>query len=91
MIVGTFDSRTLARMNLALDRVCKTVIGGEAHSVRKRVARRIIKCARSGKTSVDELTTAGQRAVVRFARSDQSRLSSAGPTAERAVTESLAT
>jgi hypothetical protein len=70
MIEQTFDSRTLARMNLALDRVCRTVAGGEAHSVRKRVARRIIKCARSGKTTVEELTDAGERAAMRFARSE---------------------
>jgi hypothetical protein len=75
MIEGTFDSRTLARMNLALDRVCQTVVGGEAHSVRKRVARRIIKCARSGKTTVEELTNAGERAVIRFARSESASLS----------------
>ena len=78
MIEGTFDQRTLARMNLALERVCQTVVGGETHSVRKRVARRIVKCARTGKTSVDELTMAGQRAVSRFARSDTFRLSDAG-------------
>jgi predicted MarR family transcription regulator len=75
MIEGTFDAPTLARMNLALESVCQTVVGGEAHSVRKRVARRIIKCARSGKTSVEELTSAGQRAVMRFARSDSAALS----------------
>ncbi|MBV8697225.1 MAG: hypothetical protein JO052_05120 [Bradyrhizobium sp.] len=75
MIEGTFDSRTLARMNLALERVCQTVIGGEAHSVRKRVARRIIKCARSGKTTVEELTNAGERAVMRFTRSQRTSLS----------------
>jgi hypothetical protein len=74
MIEETFDSRTLARMNLALDRVCRTVVGGEAHSVRKRVARRIIKCARSGKTSVEELTNAGQCAAMRFARSEKASL-----------------
>ncbi|WP_291711392.1 hypothetical protein [Bradyrhizobium sp.] len=62
-------------MNLALERVCQTVIGGEAHSVRKRVARRIIKCARSGKTTVEELTNAGERAVMRFTRSQRTSLS----------------
>ncbi len=80
MIEGTFDSRTLARMNLALDRVCRAVVDGEAHAVRKRVARRIIKCARSGKTTVEELTDAGERAVMRFARSQRPRLSGAEAT-----------
>jgi len=80
MIEGTFDSRTLARMNLALDRVCQTVVDGQAHSVRKQVARRIIKCARSGKTTVEELTNAGERAVIRLSRSQRPRLSDAGAT-----------
>jgi hypothetical protein len=85
MIEETFDSRTIARMNLALDCVCQTVVGGEAHSVRKRVARRIIKCARSGKTTVEELMTAGERAVIRFARSRRPSLSDAGAARELAT------
>ena len=67
MIEGTFDLRTLANMNVALDRVCEKVMNGESHSVRKRVARQIIKCASSGKTTLGELTAAGQRALRRVA------------------------
>jgi len=63
MIEGTFDSRTLANMNVALDRVCERAVNGESHSVRKRVARQIIKCASSGKTTLGDLTAAGQRAL----------------------------
>jgi hypothetical protein len=33
--------------------------------VRKRVAQQIIKCARSGKTSIGELTAAGQRGLIK--------------------------
>jgi hypothetical protein len=80
MIEGTFDARTVARMNLALDQVCKTIVDGEAHSVRKRIARQIIKCARRGKTSIEELTSAGQRAGARLTRSDHARLSDSGAT-----------
>ena len=63
MIEGKFDSKTLAKMNVALDRVCETAPRGEQHEVRKRIAREIIKCARSGKTALNELTTAGERAL----------------------------
>jgi hypothetical protein len=63
MIEGIFDSKTLAKMNAALDRVCETAPLGEQHSVRKRIAREIIKCARSGKTTLSELTSAGERAL----------------------------
>jgi hypothetical protein len=63
MIGGNFDSKTLAKMNVALDRVCETAPRGEQHSVRKRIAREIIKCARSGNTALSELTSAGERAL----------------------------
>jgi hypothetical protein len=85
MIERTFDARALARMNLALDRVCRTIVDGETHPIRKRVARRIIKCARSGRTGVEELTAAGHRAIARLARSDRPRSSdsSVSPPDER--------
>ena len=67
MIDGTFDSRTLAKMNFALDRVCEGVANGASHSVRKRVAEQIIKCASSGKTTFGQLTAAGQRALISVA------------------------
>jgi hypothetical protein len=61
---GAFDSRTLANMNVALDRVCENAAHGEDHAVRKRVARQIIKCARNGKTTLGELTAAGHRGLI---------------------------
>jgi len=64
---GAFDSRTLAAMNLALDRVCEKAAQGENHSVRKRVAKQIIKCARAGKTTLSDLTAAGQRGLIKIA------------------------
>ena len=64
LIEGGFDSRTLANMNVALDRVCEKAANGEDHLVRKRVAKSIVKCARSGKTSLGELTAAGQRGLI---------------------------
>jgi hypothetical protein len=67
MIEEAFDSRTLANMNVALDRVCEKAANGETHSVRERVARQIIRCAGSGKTTLGELTAAGQRALKRVA------------------------
>jgi hypothetical protein len=64
LINGAFDRRTFANMNVALDRVCETAARGEDHAVRKRVAKQIIKCARSGKTTLGELTAAGQRGLI---------------------------
>lgn len=63
MIEEKFDSRTLAAMNAALDRVCADAPHGEEHATRKRVAKYIIKCAKSGRTTLPELTEAGQQAL----------------------------
>jgi hypothetical protein len=67
MIDGTFDSRTLATMNVALDHVCKATARGEEYPVRKRIAQRIIRCARSGKTTLGDLTVAGEHALAKIA------------------------
>ena len=64
LIEGAFDSRAIANMNIALDCVCEKVANGERHSVRKRVARQIIKCARSGNITLGDLTDAGRRALI---------------------------
>jgi hypothetical protein len=63
MIESKFDSKTLATMNFALDQVCGQTPQGERHSVRKRIARQIVRCAENGKTTLTELTAAGQRAL----------------------------
>lgn len=67
MIEERFDSRTLAAMNFALDRVCADALHGEEHDTRKRVARYIIKCAKSGRTTLPELTEAGRQALAKVA------------------------
>ena len=43
MIEDGFDARTLANMNVALERVCQRRPDGEDHKVRRRVAQRIIQ------------------------------------------------
>lgn len=63
LIGGTFDAHTLTIMQLALDRVCETAQYGESHAVRKRIAAHIVRCARHGGTTLDELTAAGQRGL----------------------------
>jgi hypothetical protein len=67
MIEGKFDSHTLANMNFALERVCEKAAHGEDYAVRKRVAKQIIRCATSGKTTLSDLTAAGQRALIKVA------------------------
>lgn len=67
MIEGRFNSRTLANMNVALERVCEKAPHGEDHVVRKRIAKHIVRCASSGKTTLSDLTAAGQRALIKVA------------------------
>jgi hypothetical protein len=63
MIEGKFNSRTLAAMNAALDKVCAEVPDGEHHAVRKRAAKEIVRCASSGQTALDALVAAGERGL----------------------------
>jgi hypothetical protein len=68
LINRAFDRRTLINMQVALDRVCETAEHGESHAVRKRIAEHIIRCARHRKTTLDELTAAGQRGLIEDVR-----------------------
>jgi hypothetical protein len=69
MTVEQFDRRTMAAMEVALDRVCACWPHGGTHGLRKRIAQSIIRYAKTGNTSVDALTEAGQRAIAELARS----------------------
>jgi hypothetical protein len=60
MIEGRFDARTLANMTVALERICEQRPDGEDHTVRRRVAQRIIQCAKAGKRTLAALTKAGK-------------------------------
>lgn len=60
MIVEQFARPTMARMEVALDRACEHLAHGGKHNVRKRVAQTIIRCAKTGNTSLDALTEAGE-------------------------------
>jgi hypothetical protein len=64
LINAAFDPDAMVCMNLALNHVCKATQNGEQHELRKRVALRIIECARGGGTTLAELTAAGQRGLL---------------------------
>jgi hypothetical protein len=66
IIEGSFDRRTLANMEVALDRVCGKRPTGEQYEVRKRVAEAIVRCAKSGKIAVGALTEAGEKGLLRL-------------------------
>ena len=58
MITQAFDSRTMAKMKEALERVCLLHPTGEEHGARRMIANKIIECAQRGNTSLSELTAA---------------------------------
>jgi hypothetical protein len=63
MIESSFDIRTLANMDVALERVCKKTPRGEQHETRALVADAIVRCAKSGMISLGALTRAGERVL----------------------------
>jgi hypothetical protein len=58
-----FDPRTLANMQIALDRACANVPGAQKHQARRYIAHRIIRCARKGGRTLDSLLRAGEIAA----------------------------
>ncbi len=63
MIAEKFNPRTIASMEVALERVCVNISGGEKHEVRKFIANRITRCATKGNLTLDALCQAGQTAA----------------------------
>ncbi|WP_291688285.1 hypothetical protein [Bradyrhizobium sp.] len=64
MIAESFDQRTLANMEVALDRACKVLAGaGERHDARRHIASKILECAERGDRTLIALTEAGQAAA----------------------------
>ena len=71
MIVERFDRRTMAAMEIALEKACACWPNGGQHNLRKRVAQSIIQCAKTGSTSLDALIEAGERAIVQLRQSSR--------------------
>jgi hypothetical protein len=63
-IAESFDSRTLANMEVALERACDILAAGsEQHPPRRHIASRILECAKRGEKTLGGLTTAGRVAA----------------------------
>lgn len=78
-ISDRFDRRTMANMEVALDRaLVHLTIGGEEHSARKHIASRILACAEAGDTTLGGLTKAGRAAANEISPSSGGQQRSAG-------------
>lgn len=68
MIAEIFDERTIANMEVALDRACRALPNGGDHAVRRHIAGEILECAKRGDTALGMLTEAGRRAATDISR-----------------------
>jgi len=66
-IADSFNPRTLANMEVALERACKMLATrGEEHGARREIADKILECAMRGDTTLTGLTMAGSSAAKRL-------------------------
>ena len=64
LIADRFDIRTLANMEVALERACENLgMLREVHEVRRHIALRILECAEGGGKTLKGLTEAGRIAA----------------------------
>lgn len=59
-----FDHRTITRMDIALEEICRGLKHGGDHESRKFVANRLMECARDGHVTADELHAAASEALL---------------------------
>ena len=67
VISESFDSRTLSKMEIALDRACLILpAGSDIHRVRRIIAGKILECAHRGDKTLSGLTAAGYAAATQL-------------------------
>ena len=67
MISESFDSRTLSRMEIALDRACLILPAeSDKHRIRRIIAGKILECAHRGDKTLSGLTAAGYAVATRL-------------------------
>jgi len=65
IIAESFDRRTLAAMEVALDRACESLgFAREQHDARQHIASKILECALRGERTLGALTEAGRVAAM---------------------------
>ena len=67
MITDSFEPRTLANMEVALERACSRLTeGSEQHEFRSHIAHSILACAQRGDITLGRLTDAAMAAAMRL-------------------------
>jgi hypothetical protein len=63
-MIADFDSRTLANMQVALERACEILsTEAEEHWARRHIASKIVECAEGGDKTLNGMTAAGRAAA----------------------------
>jgi hypothetical protein len=57
------DERTAANMEVALEQVCRALHHGGDHETRKRIAKKLIGCARHGSTTLGDFMAVARSAL----------------------------
>jgi hypothetical protein len=74
MITDSFRIRTMANMEVALERACRTLSNGsESHDARRFIAGRILKRAERGEETLGALTQAGLDAAMELEAAQRAR------------------
>jgi hypothetical protein len=66
MMTDGVDRRTLAYIEIALERACQGLANGEDLEARRYIANRILKCAQGGEKTLSGLTEAGEVAATQL-------------------------
>lgn len=61
--MSEFDERTIAYMDVVLERVCRALPNGGHHEERKFIAERLMACARSGRATLGQMEIVARRAL----------------------------
>ena len=72
MIADSFDRRTMANMEVALERGCQALQkGSDNHEVRRHIANRLLDCAKGGDRTLTGLTKAAHSAAAEIASNNK--------------------
>ena len=84
IITESFDRRTLAAMEVALERACESLgVASEQHDARRHIASKILECALRGERTLGALTDAGRVAAMQVVGRRADRVTATDPDGDR--------
>jgi len=66
------DERTKANMEVALEEACRELPHGGDHSLRKKIAQKLLHSARKGNTTLNGLSVVARTALIEATRQKKS-------------------